>query len=341
MLQMSLYNRIRSSVQRKFPDGGIDRVVDCWDRFVEGQKVEKFLDPPNNVILQKADCYVEGLSATCFHDLAIHPWAENLESKHMEILTELQSYHKRHSADIPTINALTGNFVGDWLPPRDSAGNSYGPEWKTLGLQDRSVWDEDRVKEFPHTVQILQDLDVPSCEVFFAKQGPKSGIKPHSDKNNFIITCHLALDVPEGECWIQVGDQKHFWKNGKSVVFDTSIMHSTENTSDKVRYVLLIRFWHPELTGDERGAFKFIFDLLDHAAAGDEALDQFEFNAFLGKDNHKGLNTVVGGGNKPQSQSQSQSMSRNKSSKKSVLLDESDGKKSATKLPSKGFGSKK
>ena len=212
LLQMSLYNRIRSSVQRKFPDGGIDRVVDCWDRFVDGQKVEKFLDSPNNLILQKADCYVEGLSATCFHDLSIHPWAVNLESKHQEILTELEKYHARHAVSTTATNALLGDMVGDWLPPRDSAGNSYGPEWKTLGLQDRSVWDDDRIKEFPHTVQILQDLQVPSCEVFFAKQGPKSGIKPHSDKNNFIITCHLALDVPEGECWIQVGNEKYYWK---------------------------------------------------------------------------------------------------------------------------------
>ena len=46
--------------------------------------------------------------------------------------------------------------------------------------------------------------------------------------------------------------------------------------------------------------FRFIFDLLDHAALGDQALDQFEFesmqpslNAFMGKDNHKGLGATV------------------------------------------------
>jgi aspartyl/asparaginyl beta-hydroxylase (cupin superfamily) len=38
-------------------------------------------------------------------------------------------------------------------------------------------------------------------------QGPHSGIKPHSDKNNFIITAHLGLDVPEGDCWIKVSDR--------------------------------------------------------------------------------------------------------------------------------------
>ena len=99
---------------------------------------------------------------------------------------------------------------------------------------------------------------------------PKSGIAPHSDKNNFIITSHLGLDVPEGECWIQVGNEKHFWKNGfvrtrrkilmnvtvgKLAAFDTSIVHSTQNLSEKARYVLMIRFWHPELTVIEREAF--------------------------------------------------------------------------------------
>jgi aspartyl/asparaginyl beta-hydroxylase (cupin superfamily) len=53
-----------------------------------------------------------------------------------------------------------------------------------------------------------------------------------------------------------VGDTKYEWKNGKAVIFDTSILHSTGNTSDKERYVLLIRFWHPQLTLPEQKAFK-------------------------------------------------------------------------------------
>ena len=144
-------------------------------------------------------------------------------------------------------------------------------------------------------MQLMTDLQVPSCEVFFAKQGPRSGLKPHSDKNNFIMTCHLALDVPEGECWIRVGDSEHHWLNGKTCVFDTSIFHSTENTSDRVRYVLLIRFWHPDLRPAEVEAFKFIFAYLDHAGMGEEALERFEMqDLFMGKDQHKGMQKSVG-----------------------------------------------
>ena len=249
---MSLIDRIRSAMTRQQPGGEIDRVVKCWDKFATGVGVERFLDPPNNLVLQTADCFVEGLSAMPFHQTESFPWALSLEEHAAEIWKELSDYNNAQKA----IQRKTLSAESEWLPPRDTAGSAYGPEWKTLGLQDRSVWDDGRVLEFPRTVKLLKQFNVPSCEVFFAKQGPKSGIKPHSDKNNFIITCHLALDVPEGECWIQVGDTKYNWKNGKAVIFDTSIMHSTENSSESERYVLLIRFWHPELTMPEQKAFK-------------------------------------------------------------------------------------
>ena len=125
-----------------------------------------------------------------------------------------------------------------------------------MGLQDRSVWSAENTPEFPRTIQIMKDLNVPSCEVFYAKQGPRSGLKPHSDNNNFIMTCHVALDVDEGKCWIKVGDETHYWKNGKTCIFDTSVVHSTENQSDRTRYVLLVRFWHPGLSSVEIDAFK-------------------------------------------------------------------------------------
>ena len=47
-------------------------------------------------------------------------------------------------------------------------------------------------------------MDVPSSEVFFARQSPNTGIKPHTDNTNFILTGHLGLIVPDGDCWIKV-----------------------------------------------------------------------------------------------------------------------------------------
>lgn len=300
----SLADRVMSAVSTKFASqkNDINRVLKCWTDFTANKKLNRYVDEPTNKVLQTADCFVEGLTAQSFHDVNLFPWATAMESHYKEILDELTAYeYKRRAKDIsseiglqlePTGVGLQGD--GQWLGPRDTSGSHYGPEWKTLGIQDRSVWDSDLIHEFPRTVNIMTRLDVPSCEVFFAKQGPRSGLKPHSDKNNFIMTFHLGLDVPEGECWITCGDSKHYWKNGKTCIFDTSIIHSTENQSDRTRYVLLVRFWHPELTKVEIDAFKFIFAYLDASAGGEEELERFEMQQLLmGKDQHKGLQRTL------------------------------------------------
>ena len=112
-------------------------------------------------------------------------------------------------------------------------------------------------------MQLLRDIGAPTVEVFFAKQKGKTGIQPHSDGCNFVLTAHLGLDVPEGECWIKVGAEKKDWKNGKAIVFDTHYSHETGNVSDKDRYVLLMRFWHPGVSPKEREALQYVFDALD------------------------------------------------------------------------------
>ena len=39
-----------------------------------------------------------------------------------------------------------------------------------------------------------------------------SVINPHSDGCNFHLTSHLGLVVPEGKCWLKVGDQTRYWQ---------------------------------------------------------------------------------------------------------------------------------
>lgn len=94
----------------------------------------------------------------------------------------------------------------------------------------------------------------------FAKQSPGSGVKPHSDGRNFILTAHLGLKVPNEGCSITVANVKKEWQKNKVIVFDTSFVHETENNSQEDRYVLIIDFWHPELSKDEQMALQFLYD---------------------------------------------------------------------------------
>lgn len=99
--------------------------------------------------------------------------------------------------------------------------------------------------------------------MFFARQEAGTGIASHTDNANFVQTSHLGLDVPEGMCWIKVGEHTKHWKNGSVLCMDTSFMHETANESDRDRYVLIMRHWHPELTQLERIAVLFLFASLD------------------------------------------------------------------------------
>jgi len=77
--------------------------------------------------------------------------------------------------------------------------------------------------------------------------------------------------VPAGgpaACWLKVGSaEPRGWEEGKGMVFDTSFTHSTWNASpDEERLVLLIRFWHPQLSEAERVATLWLFAAADDSS---------------------------------------------------------------------------
>lgn len=96
--------------------------------------------------------------------------------------------------------------------------------------------------------------------VCFAKQAPGSGVQSHSDGRNFILTSHLGLKVPE-ECWIEVGGERRGWEKGRLTTLDTSFAHSTGNPAESDRHVLIIDFWHPELSKAEVAALEYVYDV--------------------------------------------------------------------------------
>lgn len=132
-------------------------------------------------------------------------------------------------------------------------------------LRDRGVWDPVNVNLFPETAKTIHDCGVPTTEVFFASMKPHSDIRPHSDFTNFVLTSHLPLKIPENgnnKCRLTIGDTTRQWIEGELMAFDTSIMHDAINESDEMRYILMMRVWHPDLTQEEQNALQFTYDCL-------------------------------------------------------------------------------
>lgn len=86
---------------------------------------------------------------------------------------------------------------------------------------------------------------------------PNSHITPHCGPTNLRLRCHLGLRVPP-ECWLEVAGQQHRWGVGKTLLFDDSFTHSAYFGSRpsaaqcEPRAVLLLDFWHPDVSDEEK-----------------------------------------------------------------------------------------
>mmetsp|Transcript_14000 Transcript_14000/g.20037 ORF Transcript_14000/g.20037 Transcript_14000/m.20037 type:complete len:367 (-) Transcript_14000:87-1187(-) len=209
---------------------------------------------------QPSEEHIDGLTARTFWDLnpaneELFPWALKLEQKSGIIQAELEEKLAKGQK----------LFVGD------SAWQSQimGGGWSAFRLQRLGVWNVENCEEFPKTYELLRSLNIPLAVrgVCFARQGCQSGVGSHSDGRNFILTAHLGLKIPNG-CWIKVGGEEREWQEGKLTILDTSFDHSTGNPTDDDRHVLIIDFWHPELTEAEKSALSFVYDLRNKFETG-------------------------------------------------------------------------
>lgn len=206
------------------------------------------LPTPSGEFHEPSEEYIDGLTAKPFWESAEFPWAQALQ-ENAHIIQEEFEMKLRRDADLFSSDSKWQNSV-------------MGGGWSAMRLQRLGVWNKDNCKEFPRTYDLLRSLNIPLAVrgVCFARQKGGSGVKPHSDGRNFILTSHLGLKVPDG-CWIQVGNERKSWEEQKLLTLDTSFTHSTSNPTNDDRYVLIIDFWHSELTEAEQAALVFVYDV--------------------------------------------------------------------------------
>lgn len=239
------FDIVESGLNDRYSKTEASRVLD----FVSYAKREKGLPATIDRIAGHDPCeeYIDGLAAQPWWETTSFEWVGKLEAKSPQIRNEL--------VQVLTKDAQT--FKGD-----SRYQQTMGTGWSAFRLQRLGEWNAENMLRFPETTEIIKSLNIPLAVrgVMFAKQDPGSGVQPHSDGRNFILTLHLGLTVPKNGCWIQVGKDRREWKQDKAIIFDTSFTHSTGNESDEDRYVLIIDFWHPGLTTVECDALEFIYD---------------------------------------------------------------------------------
>ena len=254
---------IEKGLKQKFNETDIQRVLTSWRLVDQGYYRKEYvgdgIEDEDTYMIQECHSYVPGLTIRPFWDTQDFDWTSSLESCYSDIREEFDAV----TADMRRLEREGNNI---WAGALTEDASSYGEGWKTLVLMDRGRWDPVNANLFPKTAQAIYKSKVPATEVFFACMEGPSSIKKHSDFTNFVLTSHLALDIPysgENQCRLTVGNETREWINGKSYVFDTSLLHDAENDSDQMRYILMMRLWHPDLTSTEKEALQFTFDCLE------------------------------------------------------------------------------
>jgi aspartyl/asparaginyl beta-hydroxylase (cupin superfamily) len=87
--------------------------------------------------------------------------------------------------------------------------------------------------------------------LYASKLNPGTHIKAHRGPTNLRLRCHLGIQIPTGDCGLKVDGETRHWKEGKCLVFDDSLEHEAWNYGSMPRMVLIIDFWHPDLTATE------------------------------------------------------------------------------------------
>ena len=200
--RLSLVDDIRSSLQRRYQDEDVERVLSAWRAMADGHVHDENLPgfEAEPMLRQQSNSYVDGLPVRLFYEEPTRDfaWARALEQHAPVVRDEFLSVMQSDVLEREGNNVWTG--LADI---RDASTVAYGPEWRTLGLLDRGVWDPINCRIFPKTAALLKESGTPCVEAFFAKMPAGSSIGAHSDGCNFHLTSHLGVDVPEGECWLQ------------------------------------------------------------------------------------------------------------------------------------------
>lgn len=215
------------------------------------QAMEILLGRKQVYVQQPTRFYFPGLPQIQFYDAALFDWATELEAKTPLIRAELLA-----------VMSESGSFE-PYLPEEDNSQ----PQAQSVALQGSLDWSafyiwkdgvlvEENARRCPVTAAAFQNVPLDflpgrAPSILFSRLRPGTHIPPHTGLVNTRLIGHLPLLVP-GPAWLRVGNEVHYWQEGKLVVFDDSIEHEAKNEATEDRVVLLFEFWRPEITPAEQ-----------------------------------------------------------------------------------------
>ena len=199
--------------------------------------------------------YVPGLRTTAYYERELFPWYAELESHTDTIRAELLTVLNEPIGVEPFLGTNDNTFLKEQNLLDGTRGKA---EWNSFFFHRHGEVFAPNARRCPKTAAVLATLPLVHIrghapEVLFSILTPGSHILKHHGVTNTRLVTHLPLIIPE-DCAISVGGVEHAWREGRCVTFDDTFEHEAWNRSDKVRAVMILDAWHPDLSEAERAA---------------------------------------------------------------------------------------
>jgi aspartate beta-hydroxylase len=173
-----------------------------------------------------------GLSSAPFHDTARLPGAVALEQNYPAIREETEA-----------LAATEFQAESEGLKERGT--------WDVFLFYERGRKNEENCARCPVITRLIESHNTVRTQaglLYLSKLSPGTNIKSHRGPTNVRLRCHLGILIPDGDCGLKVGGETRRWQEGRCIVFDDSLEHEAWNQTSESRVVLIIDFWHPDLT---------------------------------------------------------------------------------------------
>lgn len=187
---------------------------------------------------QRPDFFYPGLSAKPFYEPSEFPWIAELAGSFPDIRAELDRCLSSRQGFEP-------NFIG----------HTDTGHWAALWFYLCGKRFAQNCDACPETAKAIERVPRMAGWALFSAVGPGTHIRPHCGITNAKLRLHFSIRTEPGSR-IRVCDRHYEWRDGDVIVFDDSYEHEVWVNGTRPRIVLMLDFYHPELTEDEISLLK-------------------------------------------------------------------------------------
>jgi aspartate beta-hydroxylase len=199
---------------------------------------------------QRFDRYIETLAGAdgtergaIYPDLPSRPWHD---PEDFPLVAYLESNYLAIRDEILALNDVRFH--------RESEGIKRTGDWDVMFLYERGRRHAEVCDLCPVTsrgIEAYPTIRTAAGLIYVSRMRGSTHIAAHRGPTNVRLRCHLAVEVPDGDCAIRVGGETRQWQEGKCLLFDDYYDHEAWNHTDESRIVLIVDMWHPGLSATE------------------------------------------------------------------------------------------